>query len=98
MRVANLPRWPVVTGIERFLRISKGSEQVISKAVIMDILNYQVVFREEDEGGFTVTVPDLPGCVTFEKQWKAMEMVNEAIELYIESLQAHGEEIKEIQD
>ena len=65
----------------------------------MDTLNYRMVFREEDEGGFAVTVPDLPGCVTFgETLEEAMEMIKEAIELYLESLQAHGEEIKGIQD
>ncbi len=62
-------------------------------------LNYEVVFREESEGGFTVIVPDLAGCVTFgETLEEAKEMAKEAIELYVESLQEYGEEIKEIQD
>jgi predicted RNase H-like HicB family nuclease len=65
----------------------------------MDILNYRIVFKEEPEGGFTVIVPDLPGCITFgETLEDATEMAKEAIELYLESLQAHGEEIKEFQD
>ena len=63
------------------------------------ILNYEVVFREESEGGFTVIVPDLPGCITFgETLEDATEMAKEAIELYLESLKAHNEEIKEFQD
>ncbi|MCX6057266.1 MAG: type II toxin-antitoxin system HicB family antitoxin [Chloroflexi bacterium] len=62
-------------------------------------LNYEVVFREESEGGFTVIVPDLSGCVTFgETLEEAKEMAKEAIELYVESLQEYSEEIKEIQD
>jgi len=31
----------------------------------MKMLSYRVLFREEPEGGFTVTVPSLSGCVTF---------------------------------
>jgi antitoxin HicB len=62
-------------------------------------LNYEVVFREESEGGFTVIVPDLSGCVTFgETLEEAKEMAKEAIELYVENLQEYSEEIKEIQD
>ena len=60
---------------------------------------FRVVFRKENDDGFTVTVPSLPGCVTFgETLEEAMEMVKEAIELCLESLQTHGEEIKEFQD
>ena len=55
--------------------------------------------REESEGGFTLIVPDLSGCVTFgETLEEAKEMAKEAIELYVESLQEYSEEIKEIQD
>ncbi|MEK6752448.1 MAG: type II toxin-antitoxin system HicB family antitoxin [Chloroflexota bacterium] len=54
-----------------------------------------MIFREEDEGGFTVLVPDLSGCITFgETMEEATEMAKEAIELYFESLQAHGEKQK----
>jgi len=46
----------------------------------------------EPEGGFTVNVPALPGCVTFgENIEHAMAMAKEAIELYVETEQAHGE-------
>ena len=65
----------------------------------MDILSYRVLLRKEPEGGFTVTIPSLPGCVTFgETLEEAKVMAREAIELYIESLQAHREEIKDFQD
>lgn len=60
----------------------------------MKLLSYRVLFRKEPEGGYTVTVPSLPGCVTFgETIDEAITMAKEAIELYIESLEAHGEEI-----
>lgn len=46
---------------------------------------YQAVFQEETEGGFSVWVPDLPGCAsqgeTFEE---ALANIKEAIELYLE--------------
>lgn len=58
------------------------------------ILNYTAVFQKEPEGGYTVFVPLLPGCVSYGKDLEeAKEMIKEAIELYIESLVAHKEEI-----
>jgi predicted RNase H-like HicB family nuclease len=60
----------------------------------MNALSYRVLLRKEAEGGFTVTVPSLLGCVTFgETLEESMSMAREAIELYVESLQAHGEEV-----
>lgn len=58
------------------------------------VLNYRILLREEEEGGFTVLVPSLPGCVTFgETIDEAIKMAKEAIELYLESLYAHHEPI-----
>lgn len=55
---------------------------------------YRIFLQKENEGGYTVTVPLLPGCITYGKTVdEAIEMAKEAIELYIESLAAHGEEI-----
>ncbi len=55
---------------------------------------YRVLLNKEPEGGFTVVVPSLPGCVTYgETMDEAIVNVREAIELYIESLVAHGEPI-----
>ena len=57
-------------------------------------LSYRILLRKEPEGGYTVTVPALPGCVTYgETLEEAIEMAKEAIELYVESLLAHGEEV-----
>ena len=57
-------------------------------------LNYRILLRKEPEGGYTVTVPTLPGCVTYgETVDEAIAMAREAIELYIEHLQEKGEEI-----
>ncbi|GAB4495476.1 MAG: hypothetical protein OHK0052_03050 [Anaerolineales bacterium] len=60
----------------------------------MAALFYRILLHNEPEGGFTVTVPLLPGCVTYgETLEEAKQMAQEAIELYIESLKAHGEPI-----
>lgn len=57
-------------------------------------LNYTVVFQKEPEGGYTAIVPSLVGCVTYGKDLEeAKKMVKEAIELYLESLRKHNEDI-----
>ena len=56
------------------------------------MLAYRLHLHQEPEGGFTVTVPALPGCVTFgEDIDEALAMAREAIELFIEELQDRGE-------
>jgi len=61
---------------------------------MMRSLNYRILLRKEPEGGYTVTVPTLPGCVTFgETVDEAIAMAREAIELYIEGMLARGEEV-----
>ncbi len=60
----------------------------------MNVLNYRILLRKEVEGGYTVIVPSLPGCVTYgDTIEEAIEMAKEAIQLYLESLKEHGEEI-----
>ena len=52
------------------------------------------MLRKEPEGGYTVLVPSLPGCITYgENVDEAITMAKEAIELYIEELKDHGEVI-----
>ena len=60
----------------------------------MKRLTYRVLLNREPEGGYTVTVPALPGCITYgENVDEAIAMAKEAIELYIESLVEHKEPI-----
>ena len=60
----------------------------------MRILNYRILLRKEPEGGYTVIVPSLPGCVTYgDSIEQAIKMAREAIDLYLKSLREHGEEI-----
>ena len=55
---------------------------------------YKIHLHKEEEGGFTVTVPVLPGCITYgDNVDEAIAMAKEAIELYLEELQARGETI-----
>lgn len=57
-------------------------------------LQYRILLRREPEGGYTVTVPALPGCVTYgETVDEAIAMAREAVEVYVESLRERGEEI-----
>ncbi|MCO5251760.1 MAG: type II toxin-antitoxin system HicB family antitoxin [Candidatus Kapabacteria bacterium] len=56
--------------------------------------NYKVLLRPEPEGGFTVLVPSLPGCISYGSTLiEAKIMAKEAIELYLESLSEHNESI-----
>ena len=55
---------------------------------------YWIVLVPEEEGGFSVFVPALPGCFAQgETREGAIAMAKEAIELHLESLRAHGEPI-----
>lgn len=33
----------------------------------MKVFNYRILLREEPEGGFTVFIPSLEGCITYGK-------------------------------
>lgn len=55
------------------------------------VVSYTVHFVPADEGGFTVTVPALDGCITEGDTFEEAEQnAREAILLYLESLQARG--------
>ncbi|MBU0607045.1 MAG: type II toxin-antitoxin system HicB family antitoxin [Armatimonadetes bacterium] len=57
---------------------------------------YTVALLREDEGGYAVVVPALPGCVTQGPTLaEALERVKEAIAGYLETLEAHGEAVPE---
>lgn len=60
----------------------------------MKNLNYRIRLEKEEEGGYTVIVPALAGCITFgETVDEAIEMAKEAIEGYIETLMELGKDI-----
>ena len=55
---------------------------------------FRILLTPQEEGGFSVTVPSLPGCYTQgESVEEAISMAKEAISLYVESLEAEGEAV-----
>lgn len=63
----------------------------------MHSYEYTIILHpDEEQGGYTVTVPSLPGCITEgDSIEQAIAMAKDAIQLYIESLIADGEPIPE---
>ena len=55
-------------------------------------LRYTVLFEPQPEGGYTVTVPALPGCITEGDTLNdARTMATDAIRAYCESLLKDGQ-------
>jgi predicted RNase H-like HicB family nuclease len=65
------------------------------------ILQYNAVFQEEKEGGYSAWVPSLPGCASQGESFEeTVENIKESIELYLESepeIAKSGDESKEKQ-
>lgn len=60
----------------------------------MNTLNYNLIFKPEKQGGFTVIVPSLPGCVTYGKNLsEAKKMAGDAVKAYVMSLIKHNESV-----
>ena len=64
-------------------------------------MKLKVVLEPSDDGGFTVFVPALPGCISEgESKEEAIKNIREAIELYLEpveddlTLSSEAEEIE----
>jgi predicted RNase H-like HicB family nuclease len=48
-------------------------------------MKFKVILEESDDGGYTVYVPSLPGCISEgETIEEAMRNIEEAIQLYLE--------------
>jgi predicted RNase H-like HicB family nuclease len=57
-------------------------------------LRYPITLVEEAEGGYTAIIPDLPGCVSVgETAQEALDMIEEARQLWLEVAYEHGDEI-----
>ncbi len=57
-------------------------------------MQHQITIMQDEDGVFIAEVPSLPGCITQgATRTEAVKNVKEAIELYLESLEAHGEPI-----
>ena len=54
--------------------------------------SFRIILRPEPEGGYTVMMPSLPGCITYgEDIQEAKKMAQDAITAYIASMKKHGE-------
>jgi antitoxin HicB len=57
-------------------------------------MKYTVIVEREPDGGFVVSVPVLPGCVSQgDTKEEAMANIAEAIELYVEDCLAAGDPV-----
>ncbi len=55
---------------------------------------YECVFEPQEDGGFTVTVPSLPGCISEGDTYaEALANVKEAIAAWIEVSREYGDDI-----
>lgn len=56
-------------------------------------ISYQAIFTPEPEGGYTVTVPALAGCITYGATFEeALKNAREVILLCLEVMRDQGEE------
>lgn len=66
-------------------------------------MNLKVILEPSDEGGYTVYVPSLPGCISEgETVEEAMANIREAVELYLEPVEddlvgREGAEVHELE-
>jgi antitoxin HicB len=79
------------------LRNSPSGEGVVSKRSVR-VHNHQasflVLYEVAEEGGYVALVPALPGCHSQgDTLEEAADNIREAIEVYLESLTAHGDPI-----
>ena len=62
-------------------------------------MKYKVVLEPQEEGGYTVYVPSLPGCVSQgETTEEAVANIKEAIEVYLESLKERGVPLPQVEE
>lgn len=55
-------------------------------------MKFRVLIEPDEDGVFVAVVPSLPGCVSQgATRAEALANVREAIVLYLESLEAHGD-------
>jgi len=73
------------------MRVRKARErrllrpfQVISEGLVLEL-------QPEPEGGYTITVPSLPGCISYGETFeKAIEMIKDAMEGWLAVAEQEG--------
>lgn len=59
-------------------------------------MKYTVVLEEAEEGGYTVTVPALPGCISEGDSYEeALDNIKDAIALYLRAIAKEIELLKQ---
>lgn len=57
-------------------------------------MKYRVLVEQDEDGVYVAEVPSLPGCISQGgTRIEALGNIKEAIELYLESLDAHGDPV-----
>ncbi len=57
-------------------------------------MHYTVVLEQEPDGGYVVSVPALPGCVSQgDSRAEALANIREAIELYVQDCREAGDPV-----
>ena len=57
-------------------------------------MEYTAILEREDDGGYVVSVPALPGCVSQgDTHEEALRNIREAIEVYVEDCREAGDPI-----
>lgn len=69
----------------------------MKKQIIHNVYQYTAVFEpDEKSGGFTVTIPSLPGCISEGDSFEeALKNIQEAASLYVEVMKKRREVIRE---
>jgi len=63
--------------------------QVIKNGIVFEL-------EPESEGGFTITVPSLPGCISYGKTIdEALEMIKDAVKGWLKVAKEEGIDTKE---
>ncbi len=69
---------------------------VMDKPISQKVLEYTAIFEPAKEGGYVVSVPALPGCVTEGDSFEeASSMIKDAVEGYLSVLKDEGQDIPE---
>lgn len=59
----------------------------MAKKKVAKVFQYTAVFEPEKTGGYSVTIPALPGCISQGENFEdALANIKEAAELYLEDL------------
>jgi predicted RNase H-like HicB family nuclease len=69
---------------------------MVKRSLKKKVYQFTAIFEKNEDGGYTVTVPSLPGCIsegdTFDE---ALKNIKEAVALYLEVMKKDKEKIKE---